>query len=196
MRKHPYDAGAAYLVSRAHGDSQKGGVGTRGLGTAFGIEQQWNTPQILVGDELLRSLSDMWHSMEMGIPHSLALVATMDRIEAELRAYLREVAADDGTPRRDIKLTCREQQILQLIYEGLRSKAIAEELSLATYTVRSHIRNASRRMGVSGAYAAACAALEQGLIRRERLPKAERRELSAQKYRTLGRKTPKIRVAG
>jgi DNA-binding CsgD family transcriptional regulator len=197
MKNYPHDAGAESPLSTARGDSAKEDVRATAAGTVFWIERRWDPTQTSVGDELLRCLSDMWRGIEMGISPSMVLIATMDRIEAQLRAYLLEGADVDGEPSQDIGLTRREQQILQLIYEGLRPRAIAEELSLATYTVRSHIRNAARRMGVSGAYAAACAALEQGLIRRRRgdVMKARHREPSKQKYQNVVRKTPKIRVA-
>ncbi len=42
---------------------------------------------------------------------------------------------------RIIQLTTREREIANLIAEGLSNKEIAEELHIATYTVKSHVHN-------------------------------------------------------
>lgn len=45
-------------------------------------------------------------------------------------------------------LTQREQELLQLLAQGLRYKEIAVQLSLSTDTVRTHIRNIYRKLEV------------------------------------------------
>jgi DNA-binding CsgD family transcriptional regulator len=44
-------------------------------------------------------------------------------------------------------LSVREYEILSLLAEGLTGAAIAERLFLSPETVRTHIRNAARRLG-------------------------------------------------
>ena len=45
-------------------------------------------------------------------------------------------------------LTSREQELLQLLAQGLRYKEIADKLYLSTDTVRTHIRNIYRKLEV------------------------------------------------
>lgn len=45
-------------------------------------------------------------------------------------------------------LTTREQELLQLLAQGLRYKEIADKLFLSTDTVRTHIRNIYRKLEV------------------------------------------------
>ena len=47
----------------------------------------------------------------------------------------------NGIPASSIQLTHREREIVVLISEGLSNKEIAERLSIATYTVKSHVHN-------------------------------------------------------
>ena len=48
----------------------------------------------------------------------------------------------------DIKLTKRERQILQLIKEGATNSHIAEDLALSQHTVKSHLYNVYKKIGV------------------------------------------------
>lgn len=45
------------------------------------------------------------------------------------------------------RLTTREREILGLLSEGLTGQAIAGRLFLSPETVRTHIRNATRKLG-------------------------------------------------
>jgi DNA-binding NarL/FixJ family response regulator len=48
-----------------------------------------------------------------------------------------------------VKLSPREHEILTLLAEGLTGQAIAERLFLASETVRTHIRNATTKLGAT-----------------------------------------------
>lgn len=62
-------------------------------------------------------------------------------------------------------LTVRQREVLRLRATGLSVREIAEQLSLASHTVQSHIRDAIDRLGVSGgAIAAVAEARRRGLI--------------------------------
>jgi DNA-binding NarL/FixJ family response regulator len=43
-------------------------------------------------------------------------------------------------------MTPREREVIDLIAEGLSNKEIAERLRIATYTVRSHVRNVMEKL--------------------------------------------------
>lgn len=63
----------------------------------------------------------------------------------------RRVPTDDG---RTVALSAREHEILTLLAEGLATGAVAERLSLAPVTVRSHVAAAMRKLRVSDREAA------------------------------------------
>jgi two-component system nitrate/nitrite response regulator NarL len=54
-----------------------------------------------------------------------------------------------GRPAQANLLTCRQQQIVQLINEGLSNKEIARRLSLGVSTVKNHVHNILDRLQVS-----------------------------------------------
>jgi DNA-binding NarL/FixJ family response regulator len=45
-----------------------------------------------------------------------------------------------------VRMTPREREVINLIAEGLSNKEIAERLRIATYTVRSHVRNVMEKL--------------------------------------------------
>jgi len=62
--------------------------------------------------------------------------------------HLRSVAVGGSPPAIDAVLTCRQQQILRLIKEGLSNKQIAQRLSLGTSTVKNHVHSLLGRLQV------------------------------------------------
>jgi DNA-binding NarL/FixJ family response regulator len=63
-----------------------------------------------------------------------------------------------------IDLTERELSILQALARGLSNDAIAKELWIAQPTVKFHVRNVYRKLGVSNRTEAARYAYENGLV--------------------------------
>ena len=61
-------------------------------------------------------------------------------------------------------LTQREQEILQLIWSGLKNKEIAQRLSISVKTVEAHRANMMKKVRVSNAAQLLNAAIQQGLI--------------------------------
>lgn len=51
--------------------------------------------------------------------------------------------------RESIRLTPREREIVDLISEGLSNKEIAQQLHIATYTVKSHVHNILEKLALS-----------------------------------------------
>jgi DNA-binding NarL/FixJ family response regulator len=58
------------------------------------------------------------------------------------------------------RLTEREEQVLQLIGQGLPNRRIAEQLGLSVHTVDTHRRNISQKLGVKGGELVRMAALQ------------------------------------
>jgi DNA-binding NarL/FixJ family response regulator len=75
------------------------------------------------------------------------------------------IAGMKKTGRTTTALTTRQQEVLQLRSMGFGVDAIAEHLNLTPRTVRTHIRDAVERLGVTGgAMAAVAEARSLGLI--------------------------------
>jgi two-component system nitrate/nitrite response regulator NarL len=68
--------------------------------------------------------------------------------------------ATDSRPR----LSPREQEVLELIAEGLSAPSIAERLVLSTTTVKSHLQTLYDKLGVNDRAAAVASAMRQGFL--------------------------------
>ena len=62
-------------------------------------------------------------------------------------------------------LTAREQEILQLLGEGLSNAAIAARLVVSVHTVRNHVQNLLSKLGAHSKLEALAIALREGLLR-------------------------------
>lgn len=62
-------------------------------------------------------------------------------------------------------VTERELEVLELVSRGETDPQIAEHLGLTTATVRTHVENARRKLGVATRSAAVATALRLGLLR-------------------------------
>jgi len=89
-----------------------------------------------------------------------------DRFLEEVYAFL-DVRAGEDTPDAPYldRLTDRERQVLDLVATGRSNPAIAEELSIATKTVKNHVSRIYRKMDASSRAEAIVAAREAGLGR-------------------------------
>src|SRR5262245_56487496 len=78
---------------------------------------------------------------------------------------LRSALDRDGAARRgdDIR-TPREVEIVRMVAQGLRNKAIAERLSISEGTVKVHLHNIYEKFGVDGRLALLLLAQQKGLI--------------------------------
>lgn len=65
---------------------------------------------------------------------------------------------------REETLTLRELEVLKCIADGSGDRAIAESLHISEHTVRSHIKNLYRKLGVSSRAHAVAKALRDGLL--------------------------------
>lgn len=65
---------------------------------------------------------------------------------------------------RQVSLTAREVEVLELVAEGLTNAAIAERLVVSLHTVRNHVARISRKLGAHSKLEALSIALRQGLV--------------------------------
>jgi len=65
---------------------------------------------------------------------------------------------------RDTALTPREVEIVRMVAEGLRNRAIAARLSISEGTVKVHLHNIYEKLGVDGRLELALCAQQRGLI--------------------------------
>lgn len=62
-------------------------------------------------------------------------------------------------------LTSREQEILQLIWTGLKNREIAQRLKISVKTVEAHRANMMKKVRVSNAAQLLKTAIQDGLVR-------------------------------
>ena len=63
------------------------------------------------------------------------------------------------------ELTPREQQVMELVEQGLKNKEIARELGIRPGTVKIHLKHIFEKTGVRGRYGLALSVMkEKGLI--------------------------------
>jgi DNA-binding NarL/FixJ family response regulator len=72
------------------------------------------------------------------------------------------VQSGKGIPADAIQLTMREREIVERISEGLSNKEIAEQLHIATYTVKSHVHNILEKLTLSTRLQIAAFARKEG----------------------------------
>lgn len=92
------------------------------------------------------------------------LVATMRRATLGLRrAAALDTGAGDGQSVA-IRLSPREREVLELSARGLTADGVAAELFLSVETVRTHTRNAIKKLGARNRLHAVVIALSAGVI--------------------------------
>jgi two-component system nitrate/nitrite response regulator NarL len=82
------------------------------------------------------------------------------QVQSGLASEIRTHAPDD-----EISLTQREQEILQLVAEGLSAPDIGRQLYLSAGTVKTHLRHIYEKFGVSDRGAVVAEAMRRGFLR-------------------------------
>jgi len=85
-----------------------------------------------------------------------------DELLTRVRNLARRSQAASQSP--SIRLTKREQEILQLLADGLRPEEISERLFIARRTVGTHIENILRKLGVRSQTQAVALAFREELL--------------------------------
>lgn len=125
------------------------------------------------GDVLLDALEAGAHGV---LGHATGLARLRDAVAdaasqswiadpARLRASLLRARASqrEASEGRVARLTVREREVLQLLARGLARDAIAASLYLSEHTVRTHLGNILKKLGVHSQAEAARVALRAGL---------------------------------
>lgn len=84
-----------------------------------------------------------------------------DRLESRGGRNVAPLAASEGLT----ALTEREREIMQCVASGLRTREIAERLSLSEKTVEKHRSNLMRKLGLRSAAAVTAYAITKGYVR-------------------------------
>jgi DNA-binding NarL/FixJ family response regulator len=96
---------------------------------------------------LLRAVRDG----ETVVPRSVVGALMEDAVEQGRLAYGAASTANGKPPQalNDARLTRRDSQVLELLARGKSTSAIAAELGISAVTVRRHLSNATRKLGVA-----------------------------------------------
>lgn len=73
-------------------------------------------------------------------------------------------------PKDETTLTPRETEVLQLVTNGLTDRSIASKLSVSENTVRNHMKNVRRKLGVTNRVQATLAGLKKSIVHNHDLP--------------------------
>jgi DNA-binding NarL/FixJ family response regulator len=118
----------------------------------------WDAPTAFLDDAAaLDSIDAVILKTETGAD----LVEAIERVHAGEKLGLDVLSTDS-----DDVLSAREQEVLALIAQGSSNREIAHELYLSVDTVKTHVRNLFKKMGVSNRTQAALAAGDYGVARR------------------------------
>lgn len=109
----------------------------------------------LLKDVSAEKLADAIRSARVGRP-TLAPEATQALVEAS--------RISNTSPQQLYNLTQREQEVLELMVEGLSNPAIAERLVISRSTVKFHVSSILAKLGVSSRTEAVALALQQKLV--------------------------------
>jgi len=78
---------------------------------------------------------------------------------------LKSVAAPPLSRKRPETLTNREQEILELIWSGLKNREIGQQLAISVKTVEAHRANMMKKVRVSNTAQLLKAAIQDGLLK-------------------------------
>lgn len=107
---------------------------------------------IMTSDNAARETRLVRGGVRAVLPPESSAAETFDALDQLTRgmATVPTAALDAFSRDESTRLTNRQREVLQLIAEGHSTGAVAERLFVAPITVRSHIRNISRQLGIAG----------------------------------------------
>ena len=137
------------------------------LGLAAALTKQAPDAKIIVMD-LLPMNDDIAQFVNAGVSGFVLKDATFDEFVATIRTvaaggkvlpprmteslFSQIAMAAEARSRdqvlEDVRMTRREQEVIELIGEGLSNKEIAQRLNIASHTVKSHVRNVMEKLAL------------------------------------------------
>lgn len=125
---------------------------------------------------------DIYRALRAGVQSYLLKSSTSDELFSAIRlvhegkSYISDgIAGKLATRLGGEQLTERETDILAHIVHGRSNKKIADLLGISETTVRSHLQNLSKKLGVSGRTQAAITAVQRGIVTPE-FPRSDVKE--------------------
>jgi DNA-binding NarL/FixJ family response regulator len=88
-------------------------------------------------------------------------------IAKRLRDRCRQAFADGQPLKRNVELTSRESEVLQLIAEGMPNKQIAGELGISIKTVEKHRQQVMNKLNIHDVASLTRYAISKGVVERE-----------------------------
>lgn len=95
----------------------------------------------------------------------MAIYQGEEFIDASLIPMMKDKMRADAAKGKNEVLTKREIEILRLVAEGLFNKEIAYKLSISEKTVKNHVSNIFKKIGVSDRTQAAVYAIKNGIVK-------------------------------
>lgn len=95
----------------------------------------------------------------------MAIYQGEEFIDASLIPIMKDKMRADAAKGKNDVLTKREIEILRLVAEGLFNKEIAYKLSISEKTVKNHVSNIFKKIGVSDRTQAAVYAIKNGIVK-------------------------------
>lgn len=134
--------------------------------------------QIWVGEQcrimIVASIDREWeirHAMANGVRGYVLFGCPLDELASGVRAVRwgqrhlsTKVAQRLAESLSGETLTCREEEVLRLVVEGMGNKAIARRLNIAVGTVKSHLKGIFDKLNVESRTQAICATERRGLL--------------------------------
>ena len=137
------------------------------LETVRSIKETMPDARVIVMD-LLPCEEDLTEVIRAGVDGFVTKDASLEELEAAIRSVVEggnvlppEVTtslfseiADAATASRgpeaarDVKMTPREQEVIDCIARGLSNQKIADELTISVHTVKSHVRNIMEKLAL------------------------------------------------
>ena len=88
-------------------------------------------------------------------------------IMKRLQDHCRHAFAEGKTPKRNVKLTSRQEEVLQLVAEGLQDKLSAGELGISAKTVNRHRQQLMNKLNIHNVAGLTRHATSKGVVSRD-----------------------------
>ena len=107
---------------------------------------------------------------DLSVPMLRSLLARLDDREFPMPATMAEFLLGQvhGYPSPlPVRLSSREQAVLQLIVDGATNKSIADKLGISVHGVKRHVANLLKQLGCANRTEVASTAMRRGLVSSE-----------------------------